>query len=67
MAGFDPAAAAAEFRLPSWARPLIVVAVGGLGDPSLLIERRRAREVAPRSRLGLGEIAFGGEWGKPLF
>lgn len=67
MAGFDPAAAAAEFKLPSWARPLIVVAVGGLGDPSLLIERRRAREVAPRTRLDLGEIAFGGEWGKPLF
>jgi nitroreductase len=67
MAGFDPPAAAVEFDLPSWARPLIVVAIGGLGDPSLLIERRRAREVAPRTRLGLDEIAFGGEWGTPLF
>lgn len=67
MAGFDPAAAAVEFDLPPWARPLIVVAVGVLGDPSLLIERRRAREVAPRTRLGLDEIAFGAEWGTPLF
>lgn len=67
MAGFDPGAASVEFDLPSWARPTIVVAVGVLGDPSLLIERRRAREVAPRTRLGLDEIAFAGEWGTPLF
>jgi nitroreductase len=67
MAGFDPAAARAEFDLPPSARPMIVIAVGGLGHPSLLIERRRAREVAARTRLDLDEIAFGGEWGKPLF
>lgn len=67
MAGFEPDAARTEFDLPADARPLIVIAVGGLGDPSLLIERRRAREVAARTRLGLDEIAFGGEWGVPLF
>ncbi|HEX5405012.1 MAG TPA: nitroreductase family protein [Pseudonocardiaceae bacterium] len=67
MAGFDVAAARAEFDLPPEARPMIAIAVGGLGDPSLLIERRRAREVAARTRLDLDEIAFGGVWGKPLF
>lgn len=67
MAGFDPAAARTEFDLPEIARPMIVIAVGVLGHPSLLIERRRAREVAARTRLGLDEIAFGGEWGVPLF
>lgn len=67
MAGFEPDAARAEFDLPADARPLIVVAVGRLGDPSLLIERRRAREVAARTRLDLDRIAFGGEWGVPLF
>lgn len=67
MAGFEPEAARVEFGLPPDARPLIVVAVGGLGDPSLLIERRRAREVAARTRLDLDQIAFGGEWGTPLF
>jgi nitroreductase len=67
MAGFEPDAARAEFDLPASARPMIVIAVGGLGDPSLLIERRRTREVAERTRLDLAEIAFGGEWGKPLF
>jgi nitroreductase len=67
MAGFEPEAARVEFDLPPEARPMIAIAVGVLGHPSLLIERRRAREVAPRTRLGLAEIAFGGEWGKPLF
>ncbi|HEY3751705.1 MAG TPA: nitroreductase family protein [Pseudonocardiaceae bacterium] len=67
MAGFEPEAARSEFDLPANARPMIVIAIGGLGDPSLLIERRRAREVAERTRLDLAEIAFGGEWGKPLF
>lgn len=67
MAGFEPEAARLEFDLPPDARPMIAIAVGGLGDPSLLIERRRAREVAPRKRLELSEIAFAGEWGKPLF
>lgn len=67
MAGFEPDAARSEFDLPPDAKPMIVIAVGGLGDPSLLIERRRARETAPRRRLDLAEIAFTGEWGKPLF
>lgn len=67
MAGFEPEAARLEFDLPPDAKPMIAIAVGGLGDPSLLIERRRAREVAPRKRLELSEIAFAGEWGKPLF
>jgi nitroreductase len=67
MAGFEPEAARVEFDLPPDAHPMIVIAVGGLGDPSLLIERRRAREVAPRRRLELSEIAFTGQWGKPLF
>jgi nitroreductase len=67
MAGFDPDAARREFDLPPQVRPLIVIAVGVLGDPSLLAERRRAREVERRTRLPLGEIAFTGEWGHPAF
>lgn len=67
MAGFDADAARVEFGLPGDARPLVVIAVGGLGDPATLDERRRAREVAERTRLDLGEIAFGGEWGVPYF
>ncbi|HWE91353.1 MAG TPA: nitroreductase family protein [Pseudonocardiaceae bacterium] len=67
MAGFDSAAAHREFGLPADARALVAIAVGRLGDPALLDERRRERELAPRSRLPLGEIAFAGQWGNPVF
>jgi nitroreductase len=67
MAGFDHEAARQEFALPPNVRPLIVIAVGTLGDPSLLLERRRNREIAPRTRRPLAEIAFTGEWGRPAF
>ncbi|HEX4704478.1 MAG TPA: nitroreductase family protein [Pseudonocardiaceae bacterium] len=67
MAGFDQDAARREFALPPDVRPLIVIAVGRLGDPSQLAERRRERETAPRKRLPLGAIAFTGEWGRPAF
>jgi nitroreductase len=67
MGGFDADAASTEFDLPADARPLVVIAVGGLGDPNALDERARDRETRPRSRLELGEIAFGGAWGSPLF
>jgi nitroreductase len=67
MAGFDHEAARQEFALPANVRPVIVIAVGALGDPSLLIERRRDREIAPRTRHPLAEMAFTGEWGRPAF
>lgn len=67
MAGFDHDAARTEFGLPDNAVPLVAVAVGVLGDPDTLDERNRGRELAPRRRLDLGEIAFGGEWGRSAF
>ena len=67
MAGFDHEAARQEFALPINVRPVIVIAVGTLGDPNELLERRQAREIAPRTRRPLSEIAFTGEWGHPAF
>lgn len=67
MAGFDPEGVRAGFGLPPDARPIIAIAVGGLGDPAVLAGRRRARELAGRTRLDLARIAFTGEWGTPLF
>lgn len=67
MAGFDPAAARAEFALPPEVRPLIGIAVGGLGDPAVLDDRQRGRETRPRRRMPLRDLAFTGEWGQPLF
>ena len=67
MGGFDAERVISDFDLPSTARPIVVIAVGGLGDPELLDEHTRSRELAPRNRLPLGEIAFAGTWGRPLF
>lgn len=67
MGGFDQERARTEFDLPETARPLVVIAVGGLGDPAALDEHTRARELAPRTRLPLAELAFGDRWDRPLF
>lgn len=68
MGGFDPDAARTAFALPPDVRPLVVIAVGTAGSPDLLPDdRTRAKELAPRRRLPLEEIAFTGEWGRPAF
>jgi nitroreductase len=67
MGGFDKEGAKLVFSLPADVEPQAVIALGTLGDPSLLDEDRRAKELAPRRRLPLDEIAFTGEWGNPVF
>lgn len=67
MGGFNAEGARLVFSLPDDVRPLAVIAVGTLGSPDQLDEDRRARELAPRHRLPLTEIAFSGEWGSPAF
>jgi nitroreductase len=67
MGGFNAEGACLVFELPEQVRPLAVIAVGVLGSPELLPEDRRARELAPRRRKPLEEIAFAGEWGRPAF
>ena len=66
MAGFDADAARAVFAIPVEARPLVVVAVGSLGDyaaaPPEIVERDSLR----RERLPLEDVAFAGSWGIPL-
>jgi len=67
MGGFNKEGAKLVFSLPADVEPQTVIALGTLGDPSLLDEERRAKEIAPRRRLALDEIAFTGEWGTPAF
>lgn len=66
MAGFDGDAARRVFGIPDEVRPLAVVAVGALGDysdaPADLVER----DLRPRRRLPLAEVAFAGRWGEPV-
>ncbi|MCG5432876.1 nitroreductase family protein [Mycobacterium sp. MYCO198283] len=64
MAGFDADGARRAFDIPAGVRPVAVVAIGRLGEPSdpAIAER----DAQPRARLPLSEIAFAGTWGRPL-
>jgi nitroreductase len=67
MGGFDREGAKLSFALPEDVQPLVVIALGTLGSPDLLDDARRDRELAPRRRKPLSELAFTGEWGNPAF
>jgi len=67
LGGFNKEGAKLVFSLPLDIEPQTVIALGTLGSPDLLDEERRARELAPRRRKPLSEIAFTGEWGNPVF
>ena len=67
MGGFGKEGAKLVFSLPADVEPQTVIALGTLGDPSLLDDDRRAKEESPRRRLSLAEVAFTGEWGNPVF
>ncbi|MGH3760034.1 nitroreductase family protein [Actinophytocola sp.] len=67
LGGFDREGAKLEFSLPADVEPLTVIAVGTLGAPDLLDDERREKELAPRRRIPLSELAFTGEWGNPAF
>jgi nitroreductase len=67
MGGFDNAGAKLVFELPTDVEPLTVIAVGTQGPAELLDDERRERELAPRRRIPLSEMAFTGEWGRPAF
>lgn len=68
MAGFDADVIRREFAVPEDAVPLVAIAVGGQGDPSVLGEERLvARERAERDRIPLSEFAFRGSWGQAAF
>jgi nitroreductase len=67
MGGFNRDSARLLFSLPSDVEPLAVIAVGTPGSPDLLDEGGRAKELAPRRRLPLEEIAFTQTWGRSAF
>jgi nitroreductase len=65
MAGFDVDGARAAFDIPSGVRPLMVIAVGSLGDYATAGPEIAERDGLPRERLPLEQIAFQQTWGQP--
>ncbi len=58
MAGFDAAGAAATFGLPETLRPLVMIAVGRLGDYADTAPEIAERDARPRERLPLSDVVL---------
>ncbi|WP_405101447.1 nitroreductase family protein [Micromonospora sp. NBC_01412] len=56
LAAFDATGLAADLELPAGIRPLVVAAVGRLGDPFGLPEELRRQEIGLRRRRPLAEL-----------
>lgn len=63
MAGFDVAGSRAAFGIPAGIRPLMVIAVGTLGEYATVSPEIAERDARPRTRLPLEEIVFRQTWG----
>ena len=64
MAGFDVNKAREAFHIPVDWQPVAAMAIGYPGDPATLPPPLRDRELGPRTRKPLSEVAMSGEWGK---
>lgn len=60
LGGFDRNALLSDFAIPSDWSVQALIAIGRLGDPSTLRDDLRRRELSPRTRKSLPEIAFAG-------
>ncbi|MBS0181106.1 MAG: nitroreductase family protein [Nitrospira sp.] len=66
MAGFDVEKARVDLRIPLGYEPVAMIAVGHPGDPAVLPERLRERELRPRNRRPIHEWTFLGHWENPI-
>lgn len=64
MAGFDDQKARQVFGIPDGFMPMAMIAVGHPGDPETLPPKQKDRELAPRTRKPLAEIAFASRWAR---
>jgi nitroreductase len=66
MGGFDPDKARVVASVPQQYTLMAMMAVGHPADPATFSEEVRERETAPRQRRELGELFFGGVWGRSV-
>jgi nitroreductase len=65
MAGFDAARARELFEIPESFTPMAMIAIGFPGKIEELPPKHRDRELAPRRRKPISEIAFASRWNRP--
>nr|WP_245185830.1 nitroreductase family protein [Falsiroseomonas frigidaquae] len=66
MRGFDLERARSELGVPERHEPVVAIAFGTVGAPSLLPEKLAEREVAPRVRKPISDFAHLGQYGVPV-
>ena len=64
MAGFDVEKARADCFIPPGFDPVAMIAVGYPGDPAVLPDYLREREVRPRERQPADDFVFSAQWGR---
>jgi nitroreductase len=64
MAGFYPDRARELYGIPDDFEPVAGIVLGYPGDPAILSEELRQRELAPRTRKPLESFIFQGAWGQ---
>ena len=55
-----------SYGIPAAYQPIVALAIGYLGQATELPPDLQRRELTPRTRLPLSEIAFSGAWGQPF-
>lgn len=65
MAGFNAEKARADLNIPQGFEPVAMIAVGYPGDPNVLPDYLKQRELAPRQRNPISTFVFSGDWGRP--
>jgi nitroreductase len=65
MAGYDVEKARTRCQIPSGFEPVAMIALGYPGDPAVLPDYLRQREVKLRERQPIGDFVFSADWGRP--
>ena len=64
MGGFDKEMAVRLFDIPAMFKPITVIAIGYIGDYSILPERMQKSELAVRTRFKASDWVFSGKFGQ---
>jgi nitroreductase len=64
MAGFDTQKARETCLIPTGFDPVAMIALGYPGDPAVLPDYLREREIKPRERQPIGDFVFSIKWGQ---
>lgn len=65
MAGYDVDRARRECQIPTGFEPVAMIAIGYPGDPAILPDYLRERELKSRDRQPIVDFVFSAGWGRP--